>query len=336
MTRSIAPLLYVCLFFNCALGGAQTQPNDPTDAATEPVTTPGTEQIATDAGDTFSVDRRASATQRYEPIIRKLVDRGFSERWLRERFADRRTVFIPKLAKVTPRKSTGNAEPSSAYRWVNTVESARACLAFIDTYRSILDSASRRYGVEPEMVAALMRTETQHGKVTGDYHVLSVFASTALLTQPDVLAENIANGFTTLRERNADSAEMREQAQYIRARSQKKADWALNELAHLLRIERDGKLDAMSIYGSWAGAFGWSQFLPSSYVRRAVDGDGDDVIDLFNPADAIHSVANYLKSAGYVRGNNRRVRKALFNYNNSTPYVTSIMGLASRVKRMKQ
>ncbi|MBC8145907.1 MAG: lytic murein transglycosylase [bacterium] len=332
MTKSLAPLLLVCLFFNCALTGAQT-PQALPDQPTEPVR----ENIATAAGDTFSIERPLNVSRRYEPIVQKLIDRGFPERWVRERFADRRTVFIPKLARVSPRKkSTGNAEPSSAYRWVNTEESARACRAFITTYRDVLDSASRRFGVEPEMIAALMRTETQHGKITGDYHVFSVFASTALLTQPDVLSDNITNGFATLKERNADSAEMREQAQYIRARSKKKADWAIDELASLLKIERDGRLDAMSIYGSWAGAFGWSQFLPSSYLRRAVDGNGDAKVDLFTPADAIHSVANYLKAAGYVRGNNRRARKALFNYNNSTPYVTSIMGLAARVKRTQQ
>lgn len=335
MTRYSAAPLFVSLFLTFAFTGVRTQMPVPDEPAKSETVEP--KKIATAAGDTFTVERPLSLSKRFEPIVQKLVDRGFPERWVRERFADRRTVFIPKLARVSPRKkSTGNAEPSSAYRWVNTDESARACRTFIATFRQILDSASRRYGVEPEMIAALMRTETQHGKITGDYHVFSVFASTALLGESSVLSENIANGYATLAERNADSAEMKEQARYIRARSRKKADWALNELANLLKIERAGKLDAMAIYGSWAGAFGWSQFLPSSYLRRAVDGNGDDKVDLFTPADAIHSVANYLKSAGYVRGNNRRVRKALFNYNNSTPYVTSIMGLASRVKKMQQ
>ena len=338
MTRPLIPIFILCLFLDGGVSGAQTNgdpaPGQP--ATTAPTDAPSTERIATAAGDTFSVVRTPSLTERFEPIVRKLVDRGFPEGWVRQRFGDPRTVFIPKLAKVNPRKkSSGGGEPVSAYRWVNTDESARACIAFIEKYRTILDSASRRYGVEPEMIAALMRTETQHGKVTGDYHVFSVFASTALLTQPDVVAENLANAETVLRDREADSAEMREQEAYIRARSKKKADWALNELASLLKIEREGRADAMAIKGSWAGAFGWSQFLPSSYLRRAVDGNGDGDTDLFNPEDAIPSVANYLKAAGYVRGNNRRVRKALFNYNNSTPYVESIMGLASRVKKMQ-
>ena len=328
MIRVLIPAFLFCLLLTCSRIGAQT-PGQP--AASDP-SEPTTQRIATAAGDTFDVHRPVSLSSRYEPIVQKLVERGLPDRWVRERFSDKRVVFIPKLAKVNPRKKTGNAEPSSAYRWVNTKESAQACLAFIDTYRDILDSAHRRYGVEPEMIAALMRTETQHGKVTGDYHVFSVFASTALLTQPDVLQQNLENAAELLK---SDSSELDEQTEYIRARSRKKADWALNELASLMKIEREGKLDAMSIYGSWAGAFGWSQFLPSSYLRRAVDGNGDGNVDLFTPADAIHSVANYLKAAGYVRGNTRRVKKALFNYNNSTPYVTSIMGLAARVKASK-
>jgi membrane-bound lytic murein transglycosylase B len=334
MIRTLLPVFLVCLLFDCAIIGAQTGDPAPAGASGGPSGETTTEKIATAAGDTFAVERSKTLAERFEPVIRMLVERGYPERWLRQRFADKRTVFIPKLTKVSPRRRTGGGESSSAYRWVNTDESARACTTFIATYRDILDSAERRFGVEPEMIAALMRTETQHGKVTGDYHVFSVFASTALLAQPDVLGANLANASATLSEHDADSSEIVEQAEYIRARSKKKAKWALDELANLLTIDRQGKADAMGIYGSWAGAFGWTQFLPSSYLRRAVDGDGDGKIDLFNPVDAIHSVANYLKSAGYVRGNLRRMRKALYNYNNSTPYVTSIMGLAARVKKM--
>jgi membrane-bound lytic murein transglycosylase B len=334
MIRLTLPLLVFCALFDCANAqppapGSQAAADTPSNSSQK------SERIATAAGDTFAIERSISLDERYEPIIRHMVVRGFSESWVRGKFADRRTVFIPKLAKVAPRKPSGVAEPSSAYRWVNTTESANACIAFIAKYRDALDSASRRYGVEPEMIAALMRTETQHGKVTGDYHVFSVFASTALLGEPGTLRENLEDAETQLRARNADDKEMRTQEEFIRARSKKKANWALDELAYLLKIEREGKLDAMSIYGSWAGAFGWSQFLPSSYLRSAVDADGDGTANLFNPVDAIHSVANYLKKAGYVRGNNRRVRKALFNYNNSTPYVNSIMGLAARVKAMR-
>lgn len=345
MIRHLLPVFVLCLLFDCATSGAQT--SDPVapkiagePSLEQPVTDqpdteqPVTEKIATAAGDTFAIVRSKSIAERYEPIVQKLIDRGFPERWVRQRFNDKRTVLIPKLTRVNPRKKSSGGG-ASAYRWVNTEASAKACLEFIEKYGEILDSASRRYGVEPEMIAALMRTETQHGKVTGDYHVFSVFASTALLTQPDVVAENLQNAEVTLKELKADEKEMREQEAYIRARSKKKADWALDELASLLKIEREGKADAMSIKGSWAGAFGWSQFLPSSYLRRAVDGNGDGTTDLFNPADAIPSVANYLKAAGYVRGNNRRVKRALFNYNNSTPYVTSIMGLAARVKKMR-
>jgi membrane-bound lytic murein transglycosylase B len=341
MMRPLLPLFVLCLLFDCAIIGAQTgepapgqQPSTEQPAPQPPASSSTTERVATAAGDTFAIERSLTIAERYEPIIRKLVAKGFPESYVRERFTDKRTVFIPKLAKVSPRKkATPGGEPVSAYKWVNTDESARACATFIATYREILDSANRRFGVEPEMIAALMRTETQHGKVTGDYHVFSVFASTALLTQPEVLEENLTNARTTMAEWDVDSSYLRAQEEYIRSRSKKKADWALNELVSLMKMERERRADVLAIYGSWAGAFGWSQFLPSSYMSRAVDGNGDGRISLFDPADAIHSVANYLKAAGYVRGNTRRVKKALFNYNNSTPYVTSIMGLASRVKK---
>lgn len=325
MMKVLLPLL---LILGAAIyyGQISAQPSDGPGA---PVTGVAPVEAPRDSAQarSFGIDSR------FEPVVKRLVDQGLPEDYVRSRLADERTTYFPKLAAISVRNASSPGEPSSAYAWVNTDESADACRAFIAQYRPWLETAEQRYGVEPEMVAALLRTETRHGKVTGTYHVLSVFASTATATDPEVLQANLSRARETLAARNADSGEVAAQLQYVRNRSEKKAKWALGELKSLLEAERAGKLNALDLKGSWAGAFGWSQFLPSSYLRRAVDGDRDGTIDLYTPADAIHSVANYLKAAGYVRGNNRRVTAALWNYNNSTPYVKSIMGLAARLKR---
>ncbi|HPU23830.1 MAG TPA: lytic transglycosylase domain-containing protein, partial [Candidatus Kapabacteria bacterium] len=91
------------------------------------------------------------------------------------------------------------------------------------------------------------------------------------------------------------------------------------------------KIPIGDIYGSWAGAFGIPQFLPSSYVKYAIDGNNDGVVDLFNLSDAVFSVANYLKSHGWGEMLSEQ-RKAIFAYNNSTAYVDAVMKLAEYAK----
>jgi membrane-bound lytic murein transglycosylase B len=135
-----------------------------------------------------------------------------------------------------------------------------------------------------------------------------------------------------LADRKLSDSETNAKIQWLRNRAASRSKWAYKELTNLLKIDQSGHAEALSIYGSWAGAFGWSQFLPSSYLSRAVDGDGDQKIDLFNPADAINSVANYLSKAGFKMGDRASQHRAIFNYNNSSAYVESIMGLADRLK----
>jgi membrane-bound lytic murein transglycosylase B len=314
------PLLLLILAFAANVANAQDA-NPASDAQT--LTSAGTRG-------TNTIDSR------YEPIIRRLVSDGWPEAWVRAKFADPRTEFIEKLSVINARKkSSGASGSSSAYAWVNTKESALACSTFIETYRAEIESAEQIYGVDKETIAALLRCETRHGQVTGKYHVFSVFASTALMPVEEYVERNVARARQVMAERDADSAAIEAEVAWIRARAVKRGNWAYGELVNLLKIERHGHIDGMSLYGSWAGAFGWSQFLPSSYLSRAVDGNGDGRLDLFTPADAIHSVANYLKSAGYRSGSNSSKRKAIYNYNNSTAYVNSILGLAERVRKME-
>ncbi len=289
--------------------------------------------IHTAAGSSFIVEHIDGVDPRFSPVIQKLMREGWSEAELQAKFADTRVAYIPRLVRVPIRKTSGTSGGSSnAYAWVNTKESADACRAFIERYSTIFDQAEAKYGVDREVIAALLRCETQHGKVTGDYHVFSVYATMALMNEPLVLEDNLTQAKSDLAVIKADSEKARTEIDRIKTRSASKANWAYKELKALLEMDRQQRLDAMGLRGSWAGAFGWTQFLPSSYIRSAVDGDGDNKVDLFSPADAIFSVANYLSDAGFRSSDRTRISKALWSYNNSSAYVESIMGLADRVK----
>ena len=119
---------------------------------------------------------------------------------------------------------------------------------------------------------------------------------------------------------------------YLEERLKKKSTWAYKELVYLLRIGlRDG-VHILEMKGSWAGAFGWPQFLPSSYWQFAVDGNQDNKIELNEPEDSIASIANYLKNKGWRRDlDEKNKKRILWSYNMSGFYVDAVFAVANRL-----
>jgi len=90
-----------------------------------------------------------------------------------------------------------------------------------------------------------------------------------------------------------------------------------------------GGTQTLAITGSGAGAFGLTQFLPSSYLRFAVDGDGDGVVSLYDADDAIASTANYLRGNGWRPGiSYTDQRRVIWTYNHSDAYIDTVLRLA--------
>ncbi len=286
--------------------------------------------IATKAGSDFVVERTDGVDPRYEALIRKIVAEGeFTEEFVRPLFADNNTVYIPKMVAIRPRLKKKTY--SGSYAWVNTTESAEKCVDFLTTHREIFDEVERKYKVDRETIAALLRVETQHGTITGDYHVLSCYASLALMPEKWAIADNVAEAERAFKEAGKGNSATKKETSRIRKRSVSRGGWAYKQLKHVLRIHKSGTLDVRPLYGSWAGAFGWPQFIPSSYRSLAVDGNGDGTIDLYHAADAIHSVGYYLSQSGYRSGKKSRIIKSLKRYNNSSAYANSIYALSRRV-----
>lgn len=130
-------------------------------------------------------------------------------------------------------------------------------LRFMQEQKKWLDLAQERYGVPPEVVTALIGVETKYGAYTGKYRVLDSLATL---------------GFD----------------------HPTRAPFFFNELTQLFVLCRDDRFQPAELRGSYAGAMGLAQFMPSNYRTLALDFDGDGRTDLWSPADAIGSVANYL------------------------------------------
>ena len=138
--------------------------------------------------------------------------------------------------------------------------------AFYREHRDALLKVQGETGVPAEIIVAIIGVETSYGRVTGNYRVLD-----ALYTL----------GFYYPR----------------------REEFFRTELAQLFALSSDEKFDLGSLKGSYAGAMGWGQFMPSSYRSYAKDGDGDGRRDLFNSLpDVFASVANYFVGYGWKAG----------------------------------
>ncbi|MFC6841000.1 lytic murein transglycosylase B [Xanthomonas theicola] len=150
--------------------------------------------------------------------------------------------------------------------------------AFLATHRDELLRVQARTGVPAEIIAAIIGVETNYGKNTGSYRVLDALYTLAFRYP-----------------RSGDPAKLE--------REVRRELFFRDELGQLFALGREENLDITTLIGSYAGAMGLAQFMPSSYRQFAVDGDGDGKRNLFTDYDDVFSsIANYfVKKGGWVR-----------------------------------
>ena len=139
-------------------------------------------------------------------------------------------------------------------------------LEFYEEHRATLERAERDTGVPAEIIVAIIGVETYYGRVAGSYRVIDALSTLAFDYPP-------------------------------------RSKFFTAELKSYLILTRQQGFDPLSLKGSYAGAMGYGQFMPSSFLAYAVDFDGDGVADIWNnPVDAIGSVANYFAQHGWRSG----------------------------------
>ena len=146
-----------------------------------------------------------------------------------------------------------------------TPDNVQNGVVFWNQYEDVLNRAWQVYGVPPEIIVGIIGVETRWGRVMGKTRILDALATLSF--------------------------------NYPR-----RAEYFSGELETFLLMARDEQDDPLNLKGSFAGAMGYGQFMPSSYKQYAVDFSGDGHINLWDPVDAIGSVANYFKAHGWVKG----------------------------------
>ncbi len=194
---------------------------------------------------------------------------------------------------------------------------------YMKKHRKELALAEKTYGVEKEIITAIVLVETGLGTLLGNKLVINTFSSTASLAEPDI-RDMLWNQISD--DEEADRKRFDEWAD-------RKSKWGYTELKAFLQYTSREKTDPVSINGSYAGAIGIAQFIPSSVVLHAKDGNNDGRVDLFNHADAAASIANYLKNFGWESGiTDKKASEILYMYNHSNVYVQTLLKIFKRLK----
>ena len=263
----------------------------------------------------------------FQSIFDSLANKGVDSNFIKKYLNDTSLKFNERYIKINV---TGYLK-STDYTFLYAEKSVEQSKVFFKKYLSILTKAEEKYGVPKEIIVAILKIETRFGEVLGNNHLPSVFFSTAIVNEQKFIDIN-----NKVIDDLPDTANKKELKEKILQRSQRKSTWAINELIAMSKIEQKYDIDFNKINGSWAGAFGIPQFLPSSFLRSAVDGNGDGKIDLFDLEDAIFSVGNYLCKYKFDSFANKK--KAVYSYNNSNAYAEAVVKLSEKlvIKKKKK
>jgi membrane-bound lytic murein transglycosylase B len=198
--------------------------------------------------------------------------RNLDPAWVRAQIGQaQRLNRVTRLMAPAPRGTPKNWAAYQA-RFIEPVR-LRAGQRFWEENRDTLARAETEFGVPASLIVGVIGVETLYGRHTGNIRVMD-----ALTT--------LAFDFPT-----------------SHPRAEERSAFFKDELEQFLSLTERAGLDPMSLRGSYAGAMGWPQFMPSSWVKYAIDFDGDGKVDLFDStADVIGSVANYFKAFGWTPG----------------------------------
>ena len=198
--------------------------------------------------------------------------RNLDPQWVRQAIGQAR--YMPAIARAITPPAVGTPKNWAVYRsrFIDPIR-IKAGVAFWQANRETLERAQTETGVPAQIIVGIIGVETIYGQQTGTYRVMDALST-------------LAFDFPSAHPKAAS-----------------RAAFFLSELEAFLSLTQRTHTDPLALRGSYAGAMGMPQFMPSSWNKYAVDFDGDSRIDLFNsPADVIGSVANYFKSFHWKPG----------------------------------
>jgi membrane-bound lytic murein transglycosylase B len=267
----------------------------------------------------LSAQSAAVETNYFASLQRRLVQDGFNQESIDKLYSNSLVYFDIKGVSRFFR----HTEAKLNYNQFASDKSIRKARKYMKKYEKELSLAEKTYGVDREIITAIILVETRLGTGVGNRLVLNTLSTIAALSDPTV-RETLWKAISDTSDVTKESYE-----KWVK----RKSKWAYNELKAFLQYTNGVKIDPTKVKGSYAGAMGISQFMPSNILIFAKDGDNDGRIDLFVHADAIASVANYLKRHGWhPEIGRKKAQKVVWKYNHSRYYVDIIFKISDILK----
>lgn len=264
--RRLSALLPVCIL----LAACSSKP-EPQEPVVETVNAPSGSMPLQPQHQMYLANGDFASNPAAERFINMMVNKhGFDPQQLHEILSQaKRLDYVLRLMDKQAPTTSAPSGPNGAWlRYRNqfiTPDNVQNGVAFLTQYRGAFERAHRVYGVPPEIIVGIIGVETRWGRVMGKTRILDALATLSF--------------------------------DYPR-----RAAYFSGELETFLLMARNENDDPLNLKGSFAGAMGYGQFMPSSYKQYAVDFNGDGHINLWDPVDAIGSVANYFKGHGWSSG----------------------------------
>ena len=247
------------------------------------------------------ISKNEQARQVYSRVIKRLRRSGVPASYAWQVFSNPGIKIDPKIAERFAKPAERMDYTDYRRIFVNDKRISGG-VAFYNEHSDLLHSVAKQYGVDPFLILSFVGVETQYGLYASSYPVFNSLHT---------IIHNIP----------------------------RRAKWAEDEMVAWFMICRVDGLGPHDVKGSYAGAFGYGQFMPTSFKRYAIDMDGDGVREPFEWADVLASIANYLLKRGdYDIGStdfseNSANWRAVWKYNPSKNYVKVVLELRSQLQQ---
>ena len=258
-------------------------------------------------------------THHFEPLKQQLIKDGFGSEKIQKLYSRPQVYFEADGVALLFTYSEAKLD----YDQFSNDWSIRQAKKYMQEHKGDLDRTEKTYGVDKRVITAILLVESGLGKSVGTRSALNTLSTLAALMYPDVRKE-----FYTL----IPEAKRPPRQQFEKS-AQKRSKWAYGELKAFLEYADQQRFDPATVPGSFAGAMGLAQFMPSSILAYGKDGNNDGTIDMLTHADSMASIANYLKRHGWRPDiSPQKAEKVIYHYNHSEYYVKAILKIAKRLE----
>jgi membrane-bound lytic murein transglycosylase B len=266
-----------------------------------------------------AMGKESKKSNNFDKLSQRLIKDGFAPEKINALFSNDQVFFNPSGVSLF----FIHSESSLDYDQFISPKSIAKARKYMETHKESLSLAKKTYGVNKTVTTAILLVETRLGSYLGKRTVINTLSTMAALTD-ETLREKIWEAIP-------DKKKPKREA--FLKKIEKRSKWGYAELKALIQYTSKEGIAPETIKGSYAGAMGISQFMPSNALTLAKDGNNDGKVDLFNHSDAIFSVANYLKHHGWKPGITRqRQHEVLFRYNHSNYYVDTLLKISDKLK----